>query len=242
MKGDRTMDLQTLERARMYMEKLANGINPIDNSLVPDNDIVNNVRLSRCFFYVADVLKQVIDNGGISATTAHQKQVFSLPTEKRGEFAFSQEPITISEIVRRINQLVDSENMLQLTHTMVTAWLMEIGALTNEVNAEGKNVKRPTPHGVSLGITTRERTGLNGIYYAVVYDIQAQHFILDNLDAALEHHRAKTENQGKPWTAEHDQLLREMHAKNLPAAEIAAALQRNTGSIRSRLRKLGIVQ
>lgn len=47
-------ELEIMERAKMYMEKLANGINPIDDSAVPEADIVNNVRLSRCFFYVAD--------------------------------------------------------------------------------------------------------------------------------------------------------------------------------------------
>ena len=29
-------ELETLERAKMYMEKLANGINPIDGSVIPD--------------------------------------------------------------------------------------------------------------------------------------------------------------------------------------------------------------
>ena len=56
-------ELETLERAKMYMEKLANGINPIDGSVIPDEDVVNNVRLSRCFFYVSDFLRQVIENG-----------------------------------------------------------------------------------------------------------------------------------------------------------------------------------
>ena len=56
-------ELETLERAKMYMEKLANGINPIDGSVIPDEDIVNNVRLSRCFFYVSDVLRQVMRRG-----------------------------------------------------------------------------------------------------------------------------------------------------------------------------------
>lgn len=50
-------EIETLERAKMYMEKLANGINPIDDAVIPDEDIVNNVRLSRCFFFVANVLR-----------------------------------------------------------------------------------------------------------------------------------------------------------------------------------------
>lgn len=58
-------ELEKIERAKVYMDKLANGVNPVDDSVVPDEDVVNNVRLSRCFFFVADVLEQVIENGGI---------------------------------------------------------------------------------------------------------------------------------------------------------------------------------
>ena len=72
--GPDMTDLETLERAKTYMEKLANGINPLDNSIIPDNDVVNNVRLSRCFFYIADVLRQVIDNGGVTKQKKEKKQ------------------------------------------------------------------------------------------------------------------------------------------------------------------------
>ena len=57
-------ELEKIERAKMYMDKLANGINPIDDTMAPDDDLINNVRLSRCFFFVSDVLRQVIENGG----------------------------------------------------------------------------------------------------------------------------------------------------------------------------------
>lgn len=39
-----------IAHARVYMEKLANGINPLTNQVVPDADLMNNVRISRCFF------------------------------------------------------------------------------------------------------------------------------------------------------------------------------------------------
>ena len=53
-------ELEKIERAKLYMDKLANGINPIDDTMAPDEDIINNVRLSRCFFYVSDILRQEI--------------------------------------------------------------------------------------------------------------------------------------------------------------------------------------
>ena len=36
-----------LIRAKMYIDKLANGINPIDDTLASDTDVINNVRVSR---------------------------------------------------------------------------------------------------------------------------------------------------------------------------------------------------
>lgn len=66
----------------MYMGKLANGINPIDDSVVPDEDIVNNVRLSRCFFFVSDVLRQIIEHSGIESEKKAKKLPLEIPYEK----------------------------------------------------------------------------------------------------------------------------------------------------------------
>ncbi|MBQ9769560.1 MAG: hypothetical protein IJW27_05085, partial [Clostridia bacterium] len=59
-------ELEKIEYAKTFIDKLANGINPLDDSVINEEDIVNNVRLSRCFFFVSDILRQVIDNGGIN--------------------------------------------------------------------------------------------------------------------------------------------------------------------------------
>ena len=78
-------ELEKIERAKMYMDKLANGINPIDDTMAPDDDLINNVRLSRCFFFVSDVLRQVIENGGTkSAVNKKLKKLpLEIPMEKR---------------------------------------------------------------------------------------------------------------------------------------------------------------
>ena len=43
-------ELEKIAYAQTFIEKLANGINPLDDTPIPENDIANNVRLSRCFF------------------------------------------------------------------------------------------------------------------------------------------------------------------------------------------------
>lgn len=186
------------------------------------------------FFFVADVLRQVIDNGGITKQKKVKKQPFNLTVDQRSAFNFSVEPITISEITKRINELVPRDTMVRFTTTMLTEWLLDIDLMKTEANAEGKSVKRPTGQGESLGIGVENRTGMNGQYTVVVYSIEAQHFVMDNLDAVVEHARSKKENQGQPWSIEHDQHLRDLYQKNLPIKEIAVTLKRNSGAIRAR--------
>lgn len=84
-------ELEKIEYAKSFIDKLANGINPLDDSLVPDGDIVNNVRLSRCFFYVSDILRQVIENGSISVekVVKQKKKPFSLNQEIREQLRIS---------------------------------------------------------------------------------------------------------------------------------------------------------
>lgn len=235
-------ELETLERAKMYMEKLANGINPIDGSQIPDEEVVNNVRLSRCFSYVADVLRQVIENGGVSQQKRNKKLPFFLSIDRRSAFAFSNSPLPISEVAKRINDLIEDENMAKLSYRAIRDWLQRIGMLEETLNGEGKLTKRPTSQGENMGITLESRMSQNGVYFVVVYDLNAQHFIVDNLDAIVDYEHSKTENQGQPWLPDHDACLRDLYAKGVPVPEIAVTLRRNSGSIRARLKKLGLTE
>ncbi len=51
---------EKLEYTKVFIDKLANGINPIDNSIIPENDLFNNVRISRCMHYVSSLLDKAI--------------------------------------------------------------------------------------------------------------------------------------------------------------------------------------
>lgn len=178
-------ELEIMQRAKAYIDQLANGINPIDGTCVADSDVINNVRISRCLFYVSDILKRVIDNGGSINKKKVAKGPFFLPSEAAKGFRFSKTPITVSEIVKHINSLADSERCCQLKLTSVTTWLIEIGALEVITTADGKNTKLPTERGTELGILTEKRMGQRGEYTVVVYNIEAQRFIIDNIEAII---------------------------------------------------------
>ena len=57
-------DLEIMQRAKMYLDRLAQGIDPISGREMPEDTILNQARLARCFSYVSGILQQVIDNGG----------------------------------------------------------------------------------------------------------------------------------------------------------------------------------
>lgn len=50
-------ELETMQRAKMYLDKLARGIDPITGQELPEDTVLNNVRLCRCFHYVSGVLQ-----------------------------------------------------------------------------------------------------------------------------------------------------------------------------------------
>lgn len=177
-------ELEKIEYAKTFIDKLANGINPLDDTVINEEDIVNNVRLSRCFFFVSDILRQVIDNGGISKNKKNWLK-FELSAEQLSEFSYSASPIPVSEIAKRLNSLITDKNMKSISHRDLTNWLISIGMLEEQVTYDGKTAKRPTEQGVNMGITTEQRSGQRGVYTVVVYNREAQGFIIDNLDAIL---------------------------------------------------------
>ena len=52
-------DFEKISAAREMIEKLANGIDPMTGKEVPESEVINQVRVSRCLFYVAGLLKEM---------------------------------------------------------------------------------------------------------------------------------------------------------------------------------------
>lgn len=238
-------EIEKLQRAQMYISKLANGINPLNDNPVDQNEIINNERISRCLRYVSEVLDGVIKS---NRKTDNKKKVKKLPfflsPEARSEFVSSEIPMTASEIARYLNSLADLNVCYKLRVTDIIKWLVEAGLLETQIHSENKEIKYPTSIGLDLGIFTESRSGLYGNYTAVFYNQKAQMFIVDNIEAIVELRSQKisAENQGAAWTDEQDKVLKIMFSEKKTVAEIAEALKRSTGGIRARLKRLGLIE
>ena len=238
-------ELEIMQHAKNYLDKLANGIDPLTGREAPEDDVINNVRISRCLFYVSGVLQQVIDNGGRvgAPPKAAELAPFALPFEQRSRYAFGDWPLSASQIAQRLNELTDQGTMQKLKTTSITKFLLQSGLLFEEEGPSGNKNKRPTEAGRALGITTAQRMGQNGDYTAVVYSREAQQFILDNLDAVIEINNTPLhENQGKPWSPEEDAYLREAARAGVEVKDMSAELKRTRAGVRARLEKLGMAE
>lgn len=178
-------ELETMQRAKMYMDKLAQGMDPITDQELPGDSVLNNVRLARCFFYVSEVLGKVIDNGG-SIGRKPKREAFSVSADQLACIQISREPVRISQFVEMIDAAVDNPQMRKLSTTTITNWLLEKGFLEKQIGPDGKSRRIPTQNGLMLGLSTQTQQGKYGEYQAVYYNAAAQQFILDNLPAMLE--------------------------------------------------------
>ena len=178
-------ELEKIVYTKTFIDKLASGINPLDDTPVKEDDIVNNVRLSRCFFYVSEILGKVIENGGVTPPARVHRERFNLSAEAVQGFEYSATPLPISEIAKRISALKDDPNMRNLSHVSITNWLVSIGMLYVQDKGDNRTEKRPTEDGIRLGISTEARHGMRGDYTAVLYSTDAQRFIVDNIDAIV---------------------------------------------------------
>ena len=178
-------ELETMQRAKVYMDKLAQGIDPVTNQEVPEDSLLNSVRLARCFFYVSDVLEQVIANGGVIGGKP-KLQAFTITREQLSKVQISREPVRVTQLVEMISAAVNDPKMKKLSTTVITNWLLEKGFLEKQTAPEGKSRRVPTENGLRIGLATQTRQGQYGEYQAVFYNAEAQQFVLDNLFAMLE--------------------------------------------------------
>ncbi len=172
-------ELEKIAYAKSFMDKLANGINPLDNTPIPEGEVANNVRLSRCFFYVSDILGQVYENGGIGKV---EKTVpFSITPGQLAGFELSPYAISGSEISRKLSALVKNPLMKSFSVPKLNQWLIRKGLLRETTDSLGRPRKTPTERGVAMGISGETKMGRDGEYIAVLFDANAQRFIVDNI-------------------------------------------------------------
>lgn len=173
-------ELEIMQRAKMYMDKLAQGIDPVTGQAVPEDSALNNIRLARCFSYVSGVLEKVIANGGAVGTIVRHKE-FRITREQLYKVQLSDSPVSMTQLLEQLVAAAGDPEMKRPNARRFSDWLVARGLLAVEQLPEGKSRRVPTQEGLRLGMSAQLRQGTDGEYLAVFYDRNAQCFLLDHL-------------------------------------------------------------
>lgn len=176
-----TIDMKKLETAILYLQRIADGNNPVNNMPVKEDSVINNPNVIRCMYFIKEVLEEVRRNGGYIGRTQKKSDLPDFPLDVLDGFVYKEDkPIT--RVVEQINELIDTAVYRKLSYRPVTQYLKQNGYL-EEVNTEsGKNVTGVTEMGNAMGIYSEKRISMRGQeYMAILYGKKAQEFIVSHM-------------------------------------------------------------
>ncbi|MCD7828337.1 MAG: hypothetical protein LUG85_07390 [Clostridiales bacterium] len=189
--------LQVIQRAKLYMDMLSEGLDPVNGEAVENDSVLQQERLKKCFAFVSGILDEIITTGGLvnipatesSVIYTKKKTAFSMDPQRRNNIQITDNPISLSAFVKNINVAVDTESMEKLSLTTVNKWLLKQGYLTeSKVPAViNRNVKMTTHLSEQIGVIEQtivdQKTGETKTQ--LLFSKQAQEFILNNMDAII---------------------------------------------------------
>lgn len=180
------IDLMKLDVAITYIERMAEGNNPVKNIPAEDDSVLNNPNVVRCMYFVRDVLKQVRDNGGKIGGRGSRSLKTPFPFECLSKFVY-QEDKSISKFLSQIKLLAEDENVKGIGIAPITGWLKQMDYLVDEYDqTDHQKSTRTTAKGEQFGLYMEPRISARGQEYNIImYSRKAQEFIVQHMEAIL---------------------------------------------------------
>lgn len=177
------IDMKKLETAIIYIQRIADGKNPINNMPADDDAVMNDPNVVRCMFFVKEVLEEVQRSGGVIGRNTKKASNRDYSFETLKTFVYVEDK-PISRLVDQMNEGIDKDINKKYTYKPITDWLINNGYLeVVHIEEMDKDFKFPTEKGKELGISAVLKRNAKGVdYYSTVYDKSAQEFIVKNVE------------------------------------------------------------
>lgn len=176
-------DLEKIAYAKSFIDKLAAGIDPTDDSLIPESDVAAKARIVGCFAYVSEVLGKLI-NSPDTVANLYRVPERKLTAQVLASIECSQYPVSATAFAQRVDQALRSSK--KFTAHEINAWLTHQGYLEKLIDYRDKSVKRPTQKGIEIGITVFQSANSTGrVTSSIRFNLFAQQFLRDHLHEIL---------------------------------------------------------
>lgn len=179
------IDLNKLEVSIAYIERMAEGNNPVKNVPAEEDSVINDPNVVRCMYFIRDVLKQVRDNGGRIGGKISKSAKNPFPLECLSKFVY-QEDKSISHFLSQIKLLAEDPDVKGISMKTITDWLKQMDYLVDEYDPENQKKTKTTALGEQFGLYMEPRTSARGQEYNVImYSRKAQEFIVQHMETIL---------------------------------------------------------
>lgn len=176
------MNLMDIKELYKFADALERGIDPTTGIVFSEDTILSNPQIVHYNSEIKNILKKIIIlNSEEAFFSSVRKLPFFLLDEDKEKIVLSDEPISIGEFCRIINEyrLPDMRNLKasNITNVLVKKELLETVYLE-----DGRKNRIPTFKGIEIGIFTEDRIGKYGTKYKIcLYSLEAQRYILSNI-------------------------------------------------------------
>ena len=182
------MDRREILELKQNLDLLLDGIDPQSNISFGEDSVLKSKYNYEFLSKISKILEYLIKVGMVPAVDKRVKFNFYLSESQKQTIEISEDPISISEFIFNINEIIDTSNMKKLPATAVTKWLAHSGYLKTITTEKGMVFKTLTEKASELELVCVKKTNQYGNQYSVnLYPPKAQQFIIDNLDEIIDY-------------------------------------------------------
>lgn len=176
-------NIEKLTRAREILSHMAEGVNPLNGKPIDEKDFVHNPEIVRCFFYLSEVLKDVVE----SESRSYKKKLvsFSINEEEKRMVKLPEGKIGISDFAKCVNQVINPFKSKKLTGVELNRQLKKMGILSEGEADNGSTRTVTNEKSGEYGIESEARSYNGRQYEAVLFNEQGKRFLLDNLEKIM---------------------------------------------------------
>ncbi|MGE5583578.1 MAG: hypothetical protein ACM3X9_13750 [Bacillota bacterium] len=176
------IDLEKLSKAREVILKMANGVNPLTGESIEKEHFLQDPRIIRCLFFIADSLKQQ-QEGAVYRN--RRSNSFIISAEEKKQVQFTEGKIGVNEFSKCVNRVLDLTRSKKLTGVELNKRLKKMGLLAEEQTPDGKTRTTVNNQSLDYGFETELRNYNGNEYQMVLINDKGKRYLLDNLEIIM---------------------------------------------------------
>lgn len=181
-------ELEKIAYAKSFLDKLANGTDPTNDSPVPEDDVAAKQRIIGCFSYVSNLLGTLIVTPS-AINELYKTDQWLVTPEILSRIECTRSYVSVGKFAQRVDAALHGKH--KFTAHPINVWLFTGGYVEQVYDHNRKEFKRPTQKGIDAGLVLEQSVSSSGrITRGIRLSYVAQCLIRDHLPEIISQGRA----------------------------------------------------